>query len=763
MAHLDLHPPFGEGLDRNEPILVGSSDDEEDNIQNRRTRRLGGPQGTPIPRRAPELNLRIFSPPPPPPAVPLNLLQAIPFLEDIGQHQLMRILYADRIHTRAIPAFVRTRQLEPAEPEPYDVRMTHASARPRLGFTFDFEQPEEEDKVVTQKGRIRVPVKYKQTIEIPDSPPLAPQDHKRKGKGKGKAVDHDEMMLDGRHKEIIEIYSDDEEEGGDTDLVASSSQQPEAAANGWRQVMGPTVWTYDRFSVLRRFSPPAILVFAFTRAARLSRVTCSSGLALDFTLRHIHHAHPDTGRILWADADVSVASESENVHTVDTRYLTIQKPEGLDEWRNKRRKTPSTLRATNTPDWKSHETMGPATDKRETLLALAKMTNNAYFKDSTGTGWYDLGGNWTSDHSIGYDPSTSGFRGHVFLSSDNQTAVLSIKGTSAIVFGGSSTVLKDKLNDNLLFSCCCARVDWTWSPVCPCFRGGGRCDQGCVEESVSEESLFYGIGINLYNNLTFMYPDAQIWLVGHSLGGSLASLIGATFGAPVVAFEAPGERLAAQRLHLPIPPEVLHITHVYNTADPIPMGACTGPTSVCYQGGYAMETRCHLGTTIVYDTLSLLHWSSDIRSHFINTIIDQMLDEDWSTKVRKSRKSKFPWPWSEPEEGDKHILSHATKIPGLIFLSGQTPVDVNGTVVPGGIKEHTAQCIKNLGNVLEAAGSSWEKVVKVNVYLKNMDDFAEMNEVYSELLPTPKPARTCIQAAKLPNDVDVEIEAIATY
>ncbi|CAE6411922.1 unnamed protein product [Rhizoctonia solani] len=128
--------------------------------------------------------------------------------------------------------------------------------------------------------------------------------------------------------------------------------------------------------------------------------------------------------------------------------------------------------------------------------------------------------------------------------------------------------------------------------------------------------------------------------------------------------------------------------------------------------------------------------------------------------------------------GTEQSVAHATKIPGLIFLSGQTPVDQSGAVVPGGIKEHTVrvltslpnetnspqtQCIQNLGNVLETAGSSWEKVVKVNVYLKNMDDFGAMNEVYSELLPTPKPARTCIQAAKLPNDVDVEIEAIATY
>ncbi|KAF8577871.1 Endoribonuclease L-PSP [Ramaria rubella] len=118
-------------------------------------------------------------------------------------------------------------------------------------------------------------------------------------------------------------------------------------------------------------------------------------------------------------------------------------------------------------------------------------------------------------------------------------------------------------------------------------------------------------------------------------------------------------------------------------------------------------------------------------------------------KINTPKNGQFP-----------HILSHATKVPGLIFLSGQTPVE-NGVVVPGGVGEHTAQCIKNLGNVLEAAGSTWEKVLKVNVYLKNMDDFAAMNEVYEKLLPSPKPARTCIQAGKLPFDVDVEIEAIA--
>lgn len=111
-----------------------------------------------------------------------------------------------------------------------------------------------------------------------------------------------------------------------------------------------------------------------------------------------------------------------------------------------------------------------------------------------------------------------------------------------------------------------------------------------------------------------------------------------------------------------------------------------------------------------------------------------------------------------------HILSHATIVPAgskLVYLSGQVPAGPDGKVVDGGIKEHTAQCINNLGNVLEAAGSSWEKVAKVNIYLKDLNDFGAVNEVYEKLLPDPKPARTCLEVARLPGDVDIEIEAVA--
>lgn len=84
-------------------------------------------------------------------------------------------------------------------------------------------------------------------------------------------------------------------------------------------------------------------------------------------------------------------------------------------------------------------------------------------------------------------------------------------------------------------------------------------------------SQFWVFSTNLYNNVTTLYPHANIWLTGHSLGGAIASLLGTTFGAPTVAFESPGDRMAAARLHLPLPPpleegELGALTHVYHNA-----------------------------------------------------------------------------------------------------------------------------------------------------------------------------------------------------
>jgi len=106
--------------------------------------------------------------------------------------------------------------------------------------------------------------------------------------------------------------------------------------------------------------------------------------------------------------------------------------------------------------------------------------------------------------------------------------------------------------------------------------------------------------------------------------------------------------------------------------------------------------------------------------------------------------------------------SQAMEVNGILFISGQIPVDpATGKVVEGGIKEQTEQVIKNIGSILEAAGYSFSDVVKSTVFLKDMNDFAGMNEVYARYYSQNPPARAAFQVARLPLDVLVEIETIA--
>lgn len=96
----------------------------------------------------------------------------------------------------------------------------------------------------------------------------------------------------------------------------------------------------------------------------------------------------------------------------------------------------------------------------------------------------------------------------------------------------------------------------------------------------------------------------------------------------------------------------------------------------------------------------------------------------------------------------------------LVFVSGQIPTDANGDL-PEGIRAQARQSILNVKAVLEAAGSDLQHVVKTTVFLRNMDDFAAVNEVYAEYFNGEvRPARSCVQAAKLPKDMPLEIEAI---
>ena len=106
--------------------------------------------------------------------------------------------------------------------------------------------------------------------------------------------------------------------------------------------------------------------------------------------------------------------------------------------------------------------------------------------------------------------------------------------------------------------------------------------------------------------------------------------------------------------------------------------------------------------------------------------------------------------------------SQAIRANGFIFVSGQIPIDpATQKIVEGGVAQQTERVISNLEAILKAAGSSLDKVVRTGVYLKDMGEFAAMNDVYERYFPQNAPARSTVEVARLPKDVRVEIDVIA--
>ena len=106
--------------------------------------------------------------------------------------------------------------------------------------------------------------------------------------------------------------------------------------------------------------------------------------------------------------------------------------------------------------------------------------------------------------------------------------------------------------------------------------------------------------------------------------------------------------------------------------------------------------------------------------------------------------------------------SQGININDLIFVSGQIPVNAETGEVPATIKEQTTQVLKNIAYILESQGADLSNVVKTTVFIKNMNDFTEMNQVYESFFVKPYPARSTVGVARLPKDVLVEIEVIAS-
>lgn len=106
--------------------------------------------------------------------------------------------------------------------------------------------------------------------------------------------------------------------------------------------------------------------------------------------------------------------------------------------------------------------------------------------------------------------------------------------------------------------------------------------------------------------------------------------------------------------------------------------------------------------------------------------------------------------------------SQAIRAGSLLFVSGQIPIDpATGQIVPGDITAQTRRVMQNVGEILKAAGSSFDQVVRTTVYLADLADFPAMNEAYGAFFQSPAPARSTIQAVRLPRDAKLEIDVIA--
>lgn len=322
--------------------------------------------------------------------------------------------------------------------------------------------------------------------------------------------------------------------------------------------------------------------------------------------------------------------------------------------------------------WTLDIVRGPNISDKNTLMTLGRAAINAYVPGESGGEWENVEGGFNYTEDFGWE--SDGLRGHVFADQYNLTVILGLKGTSTAVFDGAETTTNDKENDNLFFGCCCGQDFSYWArQVCACRTSAYTCNNTCVSTALRESNRYYTAAQNLYDNVTALYPEAQIWLIGHSLGGATSSLLGMTVGTPVVTFEAPGEAMAASRLRLPVPPKYhlgsssseakMATFHFGHTADPLFMGTCNDPKWGCALAGYAMESQCHTGMTCIYDTVKDKGWGLHLINHGIKTVVHQVIDGYNETAECKPAEECFDCPlWDFYESNSSLPTSLPTTI-----------------------------------------------------------------------------------------------------
>ncbi|KAF2790654.1 autophagy related lipase Atg15 [Melanomma pulvis-pyrius CBS 109.77] len=429
--------------------------------------------------------------------------------------------------------------------------------------------------------------------------------------------------------------------------------------------------------------------------------------AKEFSLRHIFHhgtyRYPNLHRRLdvpeeapvWMAEDEHAAdrervpplrakSESMNIQRLaDRSRETI---DGMLDWGRMKGKAVQLA----AEDWTIDEIAGPNITDKETVISFARMASNAYILEPHTGEWEDVGNGYNYTEDFGWE--SDGLRGHIFADPANSTIVIGLKGTSPAVFDGSETTTNDKINDNLFFSCCCGQGgQYLWRQVCDCQTSAYMCNSTCLVTALRKKNRYYSAAQDLYHNVTSLYPDAEVWMAGHSLGGAVASFIGLTFGHPAVTFEAVPEAMPASRLGLPTPPghqvgalQTRKLTggfHFGHTADPVYMGQCNTASSSCTFGGYAMQSVCHTGFKCVYDTVKDLGWRVGIGTHKIVSVIKDVLEKyDEPAKCEQYVNCTDCYPWefiesngTEPSKTSTLLTSTSTSLTRTRTETCKTP------------------------------------------------------------------------------------------
>lgn len=264
----------------------------------------------------------------------------------------------------------------------------------------------------------------------------------------------------------------------------------------------------------------------------------------------------------------------------------------------------------------------------ENIVILANISRNVYYKN-------------TNYKNISNDT----VRAYVFSNEDDSINIVAFKGTSLHLSHGNDMIgHNDKLNDNTFFSCCYYKeVKNLECDLTNKYKKHEKkyddtkeyiCNKECYKKSLENQYNYYNISKNIVDTwIKTIKSDATVIFTGHSLGGTLATMVGITFDKHVITFESPGEKHYIDLIDLKYnKTNIDKIYHYGHNADIIFTGKCNGKSSLCNLGGYIIKTKCHIGNVCEYDAINKLNIKESIFTHKIEYVIDNIITK-WNNTL----------------------------------------------------------------------------------------------------------------------------------